>query len=541
MVELRLEALDSGSLPKDCYVSMRVGDTQRLSKLAGTRTFRFPSGSEQRLGKIEIFKRIGACSIDVEPAAHAGREVRIACTDNVGELGLRVHQEAGAATKQEVQDQSVASKGEKMKAYREYLSKHGLEVLISEAMSAVLRQRPDQPVDFLVERLKQGKPFPVAEKPVHASVLEKPAPVTTQNALEAATSPSAQQAQSPVEKQPGKGAYYATHVLPCVDKAAWSSLYAAFSRATRPKAATPEAAPTPSPLGIAAAAALVGTPPSVGTWLVSRRKAPGPINPVVPLLFPGAGASRPQAPFAAASAASGPSAAVATAAPQSPPSSAAAEHGAPWSLTPSVGTWLAVAPKATAREAPHGAAAVARQAAFEPSAQPTAEPAAPWAWKPSVGTWVSGVTPPKAGGACGLVTTCRRLAGLGSPGAMTTGQRVEVERVVSAALLDMGGSLAGEYFPLRTSTSFAMRPGGMSDDEQRALAQAGLLFEAEEADGRGVFVTFGGRSAVWLNAQDHHVTFVTAPGLEPQGAAASLNALEGAVDEAMRLFGYALC
>lgn len=161
---------------------------------------------------------------------------------------------------------------------------------------------------------------------------------------------------------------------------------------------------------------------------------------------------------------------------------------------------------AEAEEAPPGAAASACQTAAEPVA---------------------------------LVKTCRCLVELGPPETMTLDQRVEVERIVSAALLDAGGSLAGEYFPLQTSKSFAMRPGGMSDDEQRALVQAGLLFKAEEADGRGVFATSCRGAAVWLNAHGHHVTFVATQGRESQGGA-KLEVLEDAVNEAMRLFGYTL-
>jgi hypothetical protein len=139
-----------------------------------------------------------------------------------------------------------------------------------------------------------------------------------------------------------------------------------------------------------------------------------------------------------------------------------------------------------------------------------------------------------------LVKTCRSLMELGSPKAMTLDQRVEVERIVSAALLDAGGSLAGEYFPLPTSKSFAMRPGGMSDDEQRTLVQAGLLFKAEDADGRGVFATSCMDAAVWINAHDHHVTFVATQECESQGGVAKLDVLEDAVNEAIRFLGYTL-
>jgi len=189
-VELRLEPLDGISLPQECYVSVRVGETQRLSKLSGPRTFRFPSGADGGVGKIEIFRRVGACNFEVNPSTDADREVRIGCSDSVGELGLRVHMERdGGAMKEEMQDPSETSNTgafefegiqgvrgiRKMKEYKEYLNTHGMNVLLSEALSLMLRERPDQPVDFLVERLKQSKPFPVVETPVPVLHVETPA------------------------------------------------------------------------------------------------------------------------------------------------------------------------------------------------------------------------------------------------------------------------------------------------------------------------------------------------------------------------------
>jgi len=277
MVELRLQSLDAGSLPQDCYLSVRVGETQKLSKLNGIRTLRFPGGLDHRHGKIEVFKRVGACSIEVDPAASSDREFRIGCSDNVGEVGLRVQLEADPAAKQEVQDRPDETKASKMKAYKEYLGKHGLEVLLSEAMSAVLRQRPDQPLDFLVEYLKQLKPFPVVEKAVSA---EK---------------------QAPADK-PQEGAYYATHLLPQVEQSTMSKLYAEFSRARKPEKTAPKTAPTPllASAAVAAAPVCMAMLPSVGTWLVSKRRAPGPINPAVPMLSPCPVASSPAAAAAGA-------------------------------------------------------------------------------------------------------------------------------------------------------------------------------------------------------------------------------------------------
>merc|ERR1719414_212412 len=90
MVELRLESLGEAHLPKECFVSVRIGDTQKLSRLASSRVYRFPQG-DRRYGKIEVFRRIGACSIDVDPESAGTREVSINCEEGgFGSLALRI-------------------------------------------------------------------------------------------------------------------------------------------------------------------------------------------------------------------------------------------------------------------------------------------------------------------------------------------------------------------------------------------------------------------------------------------------------------------
>jgi len=160
MVELRLESLGEADLPKECFVSVRLGDTQKLSRLASSRVYRFPQAANRRYGKIEVFRRIGACSIDVDPESAGMREVSINCAEGgFGNLGLRIGVEGEEAAKPKAVELPAATKeGSKVKAAKEYLSKHGLEVLLSEAMQAVLRERPADPAEFLAAKLLADKP-----------------------------------------------------------------------------------------------------------------------------------------------------------------------------------------------------------------------------------------------------------------------------------------------------------------------------------------------------------------------------------------------
>jgi len=164
MVDINLEAVDGDSLPKDLYLSLRVGEQQKFSKANNSgRTFKFASPEDKRYGKLEIYRRVGvaAISLDTEKyqEAHelsvpvdddrvAGREVkyRFALGGN-GSLPTSPKATAADPAKQVSQKVNLA---------RDYLQKHQLEQRLSDAMQAVLRDQPDDPGAFLAQRLTSG-------------------------------------------------------------------------------------------------------------------------------------------------------------------------------------------------------------------------------------------------------------------------------------------------------------------------------------------------------------------------------------------------
>lgn len=115
------------------------------------------------------------------------------------------------------------------------------------------------------------------------------------------------------------------------------------------------------------------------------------------------------------------------------------------------------------------------------------------------------------------VRASRNLSGFRFPPAMSRAERHEVERVLSQALIGACGAAPGDaYLPLRGSDSYVPRPGGMSAEEEAALQDAGLLFEAPDStwrlctgsgrhwpDGRGVFSTGDRATSAWVNEMEH--------------------------------------
>eukprot|EP00930_Biecheleria_cincta_P069512 TRINITY_DN5724_c0_g1_i1.p1 TRINITY_DN5724_c0_g1~~TRINITY_DN5724_c0_g1_i1.p1 ORF type:complete len:825 (+),score=156.58 TRINITY_DN5724_c0_g1_i1:27-2477(+) len=157
MVEIRLEPIQAASMPKDCFVSVRVGDVQKISRLAPSRVYRFPPALDRKHGgKIEVFHRIGSYNLDIsgsQPAAYD--EVSIDCeASGFGSLGVKLALERTQPTKLPRKEEPATKPGGRVRAAKEYLSEHSLEDRLSQAMQRVLCERPRDPFLFLVAELR---------------------------------------------------------------------------------------------------------------------------------------------------------------------------------------------------------------------------------------------------------------------------------------------------------------------------------------------------------------------------------------------------
>jgi len=178
MVELNLEPLD-GELAAGFYVSVRVGEVQKLSRISAGRAYKFPQSAvgDRKYGKIEIFKKVGACSVGIVPEAGVDQEVSVTLDDVKGVDNCKVKFKVSltADTSGKPASSPVRASGSEDKpAMREvnpkvlqakaYLEQHNLEMRLSEAMQAVLREKPDDPAAFVAEKLAKSA----------GSVLKKP-------------------------------------------------------------------------------------------------------------------------------------------------------------------------------------------------------------------------------------------------------------------------------------------------------------------------------------------------------------------------------
>merc|ERR1719443_2637286 len=98
------------------------------------------------------------------------------------------------------------------------------------------------------------------------------------------------------------------------------------------------------------------------------------------------------------------------------------------------------------------------------------------------------------------VRTGRSIRGLRLPPTCKKGERREVERVMTKALLGLEGTLKGDYYPLAHSNSYPPKMGGMTMVEEEQMREEHFLFQEPDStlllasgmgrhwpDARGIF------------------------------------------------------
>eukprot|EP00930_Biecheleria_cincta_P095323 TRINITY_DN8729_c0_g1_i2.p1 TRINITY_DN8729_c0_g1~~TRINITY_DN8729_c0_g1_i2.p1 ORF type:complete len:867 (-),score=227.53 TRINITY_DN8729_c0_g1_i2:237-2837(-) len=110
----------------------------------------------------------------------------------------------------------------------------------------------------------------------------------------------------------------------------------------------------------------------------------------------------------------------------------------------------------------------------------------------------------------------RNIQGLRFPPAASREELSEAERLLVQAFMTLDDDMKGEYFPLVGSQSYLPKPGGMSEQEEKALRDAGFLFYLPDSTAilssgsgrhwpraRGIFVNKARTMIAWVNEEDH--------------------------------------
>lgn len=213
MVELKLDTKDWEKFKDDHYVSIRIGEAQKIAKMAPSRTYKFPASAigPRKYTKVEVFRRVASGIVCIDPSmAPSKGELEVTLGQNKLVFDTQV-QCSEAAQPPPKADNSLQK--EKRLAAAEYLQRHQLEVRLSEAMTSVLRERPEDPAAYIASKLMtkaDGSMSVLPQKPKGAAA---PPP----------------QRSAPVAEVVPFGGFYRKHFKRAIP----AKLYAGFRQAAR--------------------------------------------------------------------------------------------------------------------------------------------------------------------------------------------------------------------------------------------------------------------------------------------------------------------
>eukprot|EP00927_Polykrikos_kofoidii_P066031 TRINITY_DN61702_c0_g1_i1.p1 TRINITY_DN61702_c0_g1~~TRINITY_DN61702_c0_g1_i1.p1 ORF type:complete len:383 (-),score=75.55 TRINITY_DN61702_c0_g1_i1:37-1185(-) len=155
-MELKLESKDAKSLGKDFYLSVRVAEVQKISKFGDSRTFKFSQHAvgQRNYGRVELFRRVGHAVVCIDPSMdQSAHEV---CIDFEGDsltLKATVTKPDDPKGRETKPQKDKVEESPKLASAKQYLEKHHLEARLAEAMQSVLKERPDDPCQFMAQQL----------------------------------------------------------------------------------------------------------------------------------------------------------------------------------------------------------------------------------------------------------------------------------------------------------------------------------------------------------------------------------------------------
>jgi creatine kinase len=134
----------------------------------------------------------------------------------------------------------------------------------------------------------------------------------------------------------------------------------------------------------------------------------------------------------------------------------------------------------------------------------------------------------------------RKLPTLRGPKAASVDELAEAERALVTVLSELSQVFEGEYFPLESSDTYPMRPGGMTSTEAGVLRSRKLLFESPDPQARGVFAAESGLFAVQINDADHVRLVSVENGPDIKASLLRLGQAESIMRQALRQSGQEL-
>eukprot|EP00913_Durusdinium_trenchii_P033756 g31600.t1 len=157
-MELRVESADGHTLPKNCFIGVRVGDVLKQGRYEPQRCYNFPQLDRRRNAKVDIYQHVGTCMVAVDPDTKAFQEVAVSSLDPAMPGGrIRINVQAMSEENKQQREQrtkvALALAVLLVGQARDYLMRHSIEERLSEAVKALLKEQPADPTAFLCKQL----------------------------------------------------------------------------------------------------------------------------------------------------------------------------------------------------------------------------------------------------------------------------------------------------------------------------------------------------------------------------------------------------
>jgi len=163
-MEVRVESADGFGVPPGCYVGVRVGDVLKQGKYEPKRCHRFPSIDRRRNMRIDIYRHVGSCVIAVDPGTKSTHEAQVSSSDpTVPQMKFNVNVQSGGEERRPRTTERREGRSTDVKNQaKDYLSKYNIEDKLSDAVKALLKERPEDPTAFLCKHLLGAASLPAS-------------------------------------------------------------------------------------------------------------------------------------------------------------------------------------------------------------------------------------------------------------------------------------------------------------------------------------------------------------------------------------------
>eukprot|EP00928_Gymnodinium_smaydae_P063457 TRINITY_DN47016_c0_g1_i1.p1 TRINITY_DN47016_c0_g1~~TRINITY_DN47016_c0_g1_i1.p1 ORF type:complete len:644 (+),score=147.86 TRINITY_DN47016_c0_g1_i1:71-2002(+) len=169
-MEVCLDLVNGDASSSDTFVSLRIGDVHKQTRLVGSRTYRFPEACcRESFGTIEVYKRVGLALVQFDGGCNEILDVDVGvsgsvhCSQRAPDPGWSWRMDVSRQPS-EARTNSRSSAAKEARAVRRrqraeetkrYLAEHGLEADLAEAVQTILREKPSDPFAFLSNSLLQ--------------------------------------------------------------------------------------------------------------------------------------------------------------------------------------------------------------------------------------------------------------------------------------------------------------------------------------------------------------------------------------------------